>query len=312
MKKYIWVGGLVCVVIISYFLAKITTLIIEGYFPNVAITSSSEKSSETTQLQQGTKVDVDLIISRNIFNAQETTTSSENATTETTGEDIQVSSDQAVETKLPIKLIATVSVGDGKNSFSSCVIESNKAMDTYLVGDKKTFAPNTRIISILPKRVEFMNSDQLEYVKLEEFAKAVDLTKQPTKDPSNMITKVTQSEDDPGTGDDAIVRQGNTFQISRAEIDGALTNVNKLFTDIRAVPFFEGGVAKGFKILSVKNGSLFEKLGIRRGDVLKSVNGRTLDIQSGFETFGTLKNESEFELEINRRDEDVTYKYEVI
>ncbi len=310
LKKYIWVIGLICVVIISYLLAKITTLYIEGYFPNVVITTSGPTETKTTTAQPKAKaVNIDVILKRNFFDASETPIDSIIVSDDQQDTQISTTSDEAVETKLNIKLISTIAVGNGKNEFSSCVVDANRIKDTYFIGGKKSFAPGTKLVRILPKRVEFINNGQLEYVKLEEFAKNINLTKKPVLNTDTGIKKITRTED---STDESIVREGDSFQIARAEVEAALANMSKLYTDIRGVPFFDNGVAKGFKILSVKRGSLFEKLGIRRGDILKSVNGRTLDIQSGFETFKSLRTETEFALEIERRGESLSYKYEII
>ncbi|MFH1358159.1 MAG: type II secretion system protein GspC [bacterium] len=307
LKKYIWILGLLCIIIISYFLAKIVTLYIEGYFPNDMMTLSAEvKKSQVVEAGILPEIDVNAILKRNIFSAEEITETT--MPIEDDQQQQQVTSDVAVETKLSIKLISTISVGDGKNQLSSCVVESDRKTDAYIVGGKKTFSPGVKIVSILPKRVEFINGGQLEYVKLQEFAKGYDMTK-PLKQTPTTTKRVARTDE---SDDESIVRQGDSFQIARSEVDSALSNMSKLYTDIRGVPYFDEGVARGFKILSVKKGSLFDKLGIKRGDILKSVNGRTLDIQSGFETFKSLKTETEFELEIERRGEAVNYKYEII
>ncbi|MBU0504673.1 hypothetical protein KJ708_01675 [bacterium] len=288
-------------------MAKIVTLYIEGYFPNDMMTLSAEvKKSQVVEAGILPEIDVNAILKRNIFSAEEITETT--MPIEDDQQQQQVTSDVAVETKLSIKLISTISVGDGKNQLSSCVVESDRKTDAYIVGGKKTFSPGVKIVSILPKRVEFINGGQLEYVKLQEFAKGYDMTK-PLKQTPTTTKRVARTDE---SDDESIVRQGDSFQIARSEVDSALSNMSKLYTDIRGVPYFDEGVARGFKILSVKKGSLFDKLGIKRGDILKSVNGRTLDIQSGFETFKSLKTETEFELEIERRGEAVNYKYEII
>jgi type II secretion system protein C len=307
LKKYIWILGLLCIIIISYFLAKIVTLYIEGYFPNDMMTLSAEvKKSQVVEKGNLPEVDVNAILKRNIFSAEDITDAV--VPVENDQPQQQVTSDKAVETKLNIKLIATISVGDGKNQLSSCVVEANRKADTYIIGGKKTFSSGVKIVSILPKRVEFINGGQLEYVKLQDFAKGFDMTK-PMKKTPKTTKRVTRTDN---SDDESIVRQGDSFQIARSEVDAALSNMSKLYTDIRGVPYFDEGVARGFKILSVKKGSLFDKLGIKRGDILQSVNGRTLDIQSGFETFKSLKTETEFDLEIERRGEALKYKYEII
>lgn len=77
-------------------------------------------------------------------------------------------------------------------------------------------------------------------------------------------------------------------QITRAEVDAAVADLPTLFTQIRVVPFFKDGKGAGFKVLTVKAGSLFAKLGFRRGDVVKEVDGQVLDIRNAMTIFTTL------------------------
>lgn len=77
--------------------------------------------------------------------------------------------------------------------------------------------------------------------------------------------------------------------IPRTEIEKLAEHPDELYTATRAVPYFKDGQAKGFKILSVKAETFFDKLGIKRGDILLSINGRLLDLKSGFDTFALLK-----------------------
>lgn len=313
LKKYIWLLSVFATLLISYFLAKMTTLFIEGQFPNVVITSARSQEEASLLTKQKTKdIDIDVIFKRNFFDSQETEINSDMTfQLDSTGtEDSQetIGNDVPVLTSLDIKLISTLSLGDGKNPQSSCVISSGREVDAYTILSQESFAPNTKIIQILPKKVIFTNQKKLEYVLLEDFAKTVDLNRPPDKTPTTIAKHVTKAAE----GGEEIVREGDVFQIKRSAVEKALAEVEKLYTDIRAVPFFKEGKANGFKLLSVKRGSFFDKLGLRRGDILKTVNGTVLDIQSGLQTFNKLKNEANFELELERRDTSQTFKYEIV
>lgn len=326
LKKYIWIISLICTVIMSFLLAKMATVLIEStFFPNPLIRSGSGKDGQLNLSGSTLRdVDVDLIIARNFFDPKESvfTNDSDSNETDTPVETQQDQtpikkpekklSDKAVPTKLDIQLFSTISVGDGRNSYSSCVVKTGRNMETFTLKAKDPFGKDTKITRILAKRVEFINDDQLEYVELQGLLdkKALNTASKPVNRPQT-VTRTVVRDDAPTTGGE-IQQDGDNFKIPRTEIDKALADMSRLYTEIRAVPFFEEGKASGFKLLSVKRGSLFEKLGMRRGDVLRSVNGKTLDIQSGLETFNTLKNESEFKLELQRRGEEKTFSYEII
>lgn len=287
-----------------------TTLFIESQFPNVVITAAKSKAGQTRVSQDIVKtVNIDAILKRNFFDSQETEiiANADDTVIEELTEDQQVNlSSEPVQTSLDIQLIATTSVGNGKNPESSCVIRSGKTEDSYSIQSKESFASGTQIVQILPKKVIFTNKNRLEFVLLEDFIKTSSLSTTAT---STTVTKRETREDDSVEG---VAQEGDKFQIKRSAVDEALAQIDKLYTDIRAVPYFKDGKANGFKLLSVKRGSFFDKLGFRRGDILSTVNGTLLDIQSGLQTFNKLKNESTFEVALERRGEQKTFNYEII
>lgn len=321
IKKYLWVLTLLCVLVISYLLAKIASLFIASQFPDVLIAAKKPKTGlEAISDAARQEVDLGMILKRNFFDAEESrfasaediktdeTVNTSDTSRGDTGKIKEPQNQVAVKTSLNISLIGTTSVSDGRNKLSSCVIRSGREQDVYRVWADPSFAEGTKITRILPKRVEFLNKGRLEYVDLVDFAKGQEAFNKPeTLSQLPVRTKTVEAED---TGD--IQREGNTFQIPRAEVDKALANISRLYTEIRAVPYFKDGKANGFKLLNVKAGSLFEKLGLRRGDILKSINGNMLDIQSGLKLFNELKNESNFTLEVERRGAEQAFKYDII
>jgi len=311
LKKYIWILGLLATLVISYLMARITSLYIEGYFPSTLITASSTSSSDKKVLEQISKeFDINVILKRNFFDEKETEIKTDSPPVEIV-EDVKdevVPTGEAVLTKMKINLISTVSVGNGQNPYSSAVIKNGKEIGTYTIDGDKTFAPKVKIVSILPGRVEFINEKRLEYVLLDDFVTKKGKTPTKTSFTDKIATRVTKSSEEITD----ITADGDVIKIPRSIIDQALNQPDRLYTDMRAVPFYKEGKASGFKILSVKRGSLFEKLGLKRGDILKSVNGKVLEIATGFQTFNTLKSESEFVLEFERRGEEKTQRYEIV
>jgi general secretion pathway protein C len=69
----------------------------------------------------------------------------------------------------------------------------------------------------------------------------------------------------------------NEFQVPRAEVDSALENMSQLFTQIRAVPHFEGGQSIGFRLFAIRRGSLFDRIGLKNGDIITSINGTEMN-----------------------------------
>ncbi len=105
----------------------------------------------------------------------------------------------------------------------------------------------------------------------------------------------------------------NEYQIDRSEVDSAIENMNQLFTQMRAVPHFEGGKAVGFRLFAIKQGSLFDKIGLRNGDIIQEINGRDIsDASAALQMFQDFKNEPQILVKGIRNKENRTWSYGIL
>ncbi|MDO8520138.1 MAG: type II secretion system protein GspC [Deltaproteobacteria bacterium] len=310
LKKYMWAISLGAVILCSYFLAKMTANLISmqfeshvgGAFLSTAVTKPLAPKKEGMGEETFRP-----ILERNVFNSKAAGLPADTPEGEggETGEPVDLTG-EATPTSLGVKLVSTFSVGDGTDNRSSCIISSGKGEgEVYIVADEKKFAPDTKIVKILYNRVEFVNKGRLEYVELEDFAKGgIALNSPPSDEESPKVVETKDSQP-------AEKAPGGTMILDRAEIDDALANLDKLYTQIRAVPHFKEGKPDGLKLLSVRSGSLFSKLGLTRGDILKRINGMDLDIKKGLEIFGQLKSETKLTVDLERKGAPQTMEYEI-
>ena len=77
------------------------------------------------------------------------------------------------------------------------------------------------------------------------------------------------------------------FRISKRELERITKDPGIMFRQIRLVPYVKDGKTEGFIFEWVKPGSLFYRAGLRKGDVLLSINNMT--IQSGEDAFRLLQ-----------------------
>ncbi len=104
----------------------------------------------------------------------------------------------------------------------------------------------------------------------------------------------------------------NQYVVDEAEIDKALENLPLLLTQARAVPYFKEGVSVGLRLFAIKSESMFEKLGLKNGDILKAVNGNSLgDITQAMKLFEMLKAERSISVKLERNMEEKEFKYEI-
>ncbi len=89
----------------------------------------------------------------------------------------------------------------------------------------------------------------------------------------------------------------NEYHIDRAEVEQQLDNMNQLFTQIRAVPHFDGGKSTGFRLFAIRQGSVFDQLGLRNGDIIQSINGQELtDPAKALAVFQQLRDATEIKV----------------
>ncbi len=200
------------------------------------------------------------------------------------------------------------------NSINDCVfpdISNMSPEDQKLVGKP---APCNKIgdVAVLkrvePERVFILNTSEgrIEYLALNE----PPASGEPPPPPA------IKSEEPKGDGKDigeGIVKTGeNTYGVPRAAVDGALNNLSELATQARVVPAFEGGKAVGFKLFSIKPGSLYSKIGLQNGDVINRINGYEMSSpEKGLEVYSKLKDSTNITVDVKRRGKPMTLDYAI-
>ncbi|ATB27944.1 type II secretion system protein GspC [Melittangium boletus] len=182
----------------------------------------------------------------------------------------------AVPTRSDLRLLGTMI---GTHSFAS--VFENPARRTRSVWLGEEF-DGSRVVAIERTRVLLSREGQLEAIEF-----------QPTNAPVAPRPAVSNS---------SIQQVGpESYEISRQEVAHSLANINQVAMQARVAPAFQDGVAKGFKLFSVRPDSLFTRLGLRNGDTLRRINGLSLDsAEHALEAYARLRDASRIELEVER------------
>ncbi|MBN1282475.1 MAG: hypothetical protein JXA24_01720 [Proteobacteria bacterium] len=319
IRQYSWAIDLFGILACAFFLAKVTSVYLAKSIEmpkSVGMLKASDMAP--SQLARKNADEYAIIIDRNIFDSTPPSKEGEGEL-EAAAEEVAGPSGEAVPTSLSVNVLGVLVVGDGTDARSSATIAGGGApavgrgkagADTgakvYAVGDTESFAPNTVLTRIQPDRIEFTNSGRLEYAEVLPMG-AASIFGPPAREPIAATTPPKEAA--PG----ALIRkeEPGKFTVDQREVQDALQNLDKLYTEIRAVPNFSGGKVSGMKILSVKSDSIFAKLGLRRGDVLQKINGMELDVKKGFEIFSALKDEKQISLDLIRGGQPTTVEYEI-
>jgi general secretion pathway protein C len=115
------------------------------------------------------------------------------------------------------------------------------------------------------------------------------------------------------TASDNIRRTGeHAYVVDRRELAGAVDSMSGLMTQLRAVAEVHDGRPAGFKLFRIKEDSLFARLGLRDGDVVRRINGTEIADPSALLSFlDRLRHEPRVALDILRQDAPQTMVYDL-
>jgi len=89
--------------------------------------------------------------------------------------------------------------------------------------------------------------------------------------------------------------------LTRKEVDATLPDYMQLMQEIRVRPHLEAGQPGGFRVYKIEPDSIFAKMGLENGDVIKAVNGRPVPTtQQAIDFYEALKTRATVSLEIQR------------
>jgi general secretion pathway protein C len=91
------------------------------------------------------------------------------------------------------------------------------------------------------------------------------------------------------------------IRLDPRDVEGALSDLNKVMTQARVVPYMVEGKTSGYRIFNIAPGSIYTKIGLQNNDVVERVNG--VDIKSPdtlYQLFQQIKNERRIALDFNR------------
>ena len=109
-----------------------------------------------------------------------------------------------------------------------------------------------------------------------------------------------------------VTNEGSVKIIDRSLLDHYAENMDDIYKNIGISEIKDGKNLKGFKINFVRRDSPFAKLGIRRNDVIKSINGQEIkSYNAAFNVYKNIKNVDDLSLVIQRGKEEMELDYEI-
>ncbi|HYO52897.1 MAG TPA: type II secretion system protein GspC [Archangium sp.] len=209
-----------------------------------------------------------------------------------------------VKSSMRVKLLGTLVASDKMWSVSSVQDMSNQRSTTYMVGDR---IQGAEVIEIERERVIIVNNGRKEFIDGQPGDGAAVAAYTPPPVPAGPPV---QAPNTMGNGIRAVSE--NDYEVPRTEIDRTLANLNDVAMQARIVPAFKDGQAQGFKLFSIRPDSIYSKIGVQNGDVIKRINGFELNSpEKALEVYTKLKEASRIEIELERNGSSIRKNYTI-
>jgi len=108
-----------------------------------------------------------------------------------------------------------------------------------------------------------------------------------------------------------IVEEDGIKHIPKTLLTSYTKDMDKIWKDVGLSQYKKNGKADGFKVNFVKKGSDIEKLGLRRGDILKAVNSEPLNLSSAMNFFNSINSLDNLTLTVERNGKSEDLEYEI-
>ena len=192
-------------------------------------------------------------------------------------------------TSLNLSLIGTIEA-DQENSVAIILVKSKRPPEgMYYIGDS---VEGALIKNIFRNKVVLrVNGKDQILEKDEEAIRTSVASSSPVRAP------------EPGSSRPS----SSTITLQRDDIEESLSDLQNLLTQASVKPHFTDGEPDGLAITQVKTGSIFRRMGLRNGDIVKSVEGK--DIKSPedlISLYNDLQSEDEVSIQLIRRGQERT------
>jgi general secretion pathway protein C len=209
-----------------------------------------------------------------------------------------------VKSSLRVKLLGTLVASDNLWSVASVQDMNSQRSTTYMVGDR---IQGAEVLIIERERVIILNNNRKEFIDGQPGDGAGGYTPPPVA-----AGPVVQPPPGNGLGNGIRAVSENDYEVPRTEIDRTLANLNDVAMQARIVPAFKDGQAQGFKLFSIRPDSIYSKIGVQNGDVIKRINGFELNSpEKALEVYAKLKEASRIEIELERNGSSIHKNYTI-
>lgn len=195
---------------------------------------------------------------------------------------------------LNYKLIGTVT-GYPDGSFAVIFVPEEKEQKLYRIGDN---VGKARLVRISRNKVVLNNAGREEMLEVKF---------------DNALREIGGASNSRISADRGVKKvSANKYILDKEEVENLSGDVTQFMTQVRVIPNIIGGKPSGYKLINIKRGSLIEKIGFQNGDIVKEINGKSIDRpEEAYLAYQQLKGGSGFTIEIERGGRRESIYYEI-
>ncbi len=222
-------------------------------------------------------------------------------------------------TDLPLKVTGAMVATNPR--WSMAMIQDVDTRKTHVagVGDILPIDAEVEVTEIRRDRVFIRHDGRTEYIRMEDLPEgesrpqarsttrrrgASAEASRPSPAREGVETPPRRTRENPTADRERAVRQeaDNRFTVDRATIERHLEDPASLSRQARIMPNYRDGEPNGLRLVGVTPNSFYSDLGIRSGDVIHSINGRTVTNQrEAMEMLEAMGRGGEVKIEVERR-----------
>ena len=308
-KQFFWTFHLVVLFAGAFLVARTVNVFVGSMLetPPESIAGDQARVAPGPKSSNEDSVPITAFLDRNLFKAarEDLVAEAEAAASKDVEEGV-FDEDQCEQSSINAELLATLVSSNPEASMAMFSDKAKQEVGDYRMGDK--LLDQGEIMAIEWRRVLVKRNGRCESFSLQEESAVPSEAVASTPPPGP--TGGPEGEQKFGEG----VKQtgGDEYEIPRAEIDNVLSNLNQIATQARIVPSFHNGKANGFKLFSIRPGSLYSKIGIQNGDIIQKINGFEINSpDKALEIYSKLKDAQQISVDLVRRGKSKSLSYNI-
>jgi general secretion pathway protein C len=182
----------------------------------------------------------------------------------------------------------------GESQYGFAIVEEKKTRKQSLVKTGDVLA-GAKVVRINRNSIDLLVEDQEQTLKMAESNEAPILSSSPTE---------TAAAEEPPVPDDALM-------LNRSEIEAEFQDMGSMLRQAQIRPYFNAGSPEGFMITNIRSGSLYQKMGIKNGDIIQGLNGNAIRTADDMvKLYNLVKSSPSLALSIKRRGKAETLNYQ--